>query len=162
MVSPAARARASVPSNCARPRVLALDTTWNMFWKPRPVTWSENDMVSSGMPRRSATSDTARVSEEANAPRMAATLFCAISRCATVPAVVGVEVLSATTRFTLAPPSAAMPPAALISSATSSIPLREFTPNCALGPDNGRMTPTFTARAWARSMVGAAISPAAG
>ena len=60
-----------------------------MCLKPRSVSTSENDMVSSGMPRRSVTSETASVSEDAYAPMMATQRFCVISRCATVAAVVG-------------------------------------------------------------------------
>jgi hypothetical protein len=86
-------------------------------------------MVSSGTSCRSLTSEIAMVSDEANAPRMATTSFCVISRCATVPAVVGVEVESETIRLIFAPPSSLIPPAALISSATSSMPLRELMPN---------------------------------
>src|SRR5690606_3491253 len=84
-------------------------------------------------------------------------------RCATVPAVVGVEVESATIKLIFAPPSALMPPAALISSATNSIPFRELTPNCALAPESGMITPTFTCLACARTgeeTHGAAISDA--
>jgi hypothetical protein len=113
--------------------------------EPRPVIWSANDMVSRGMSRRSVTSAMAIVSDEAKAPRIAVTSFWAMSRCATVAAVAGVDVESATTRLIIAPPSALMPPAALISSATSSMPLREFTPNCPFAPDKGRITPTLTA-----------------
>src|ERR1035437_892238 len=103
------------------------------------------------MSRRSVTSEIAMVSDDAKAPRMAVTSFCVMSRCATVPAVVGVEVASATTRLILAPPSALMPPAALISSATSSMPLRELIPNCALAPDSGMITPMLIGLACARA-----------
>ncbi|KAF0119494.1 MAG: hypothetical protein FD152_4493, partial [Xanthobacteraceae bacterium] len=148
---PASAAMATVPSNCALPMTEALATTWKMFSKPRPVIWSEKDMVSSGTPRRSVTSEMAMVSAEAKAPRMAITSFCAMRRWATLAAVVGVEVESAITRLILAPPRALMPPAALISSATSWMPLRELIPNCALAPDNGRMTPILTVRPWPKA-----------
>ncbi len=46
----------------------------------------------------------------------------------------------------MAPPSDLMPPAALISSATSWMPLRELMPNWALAPESGRITPILTVR----------------
>ena len=101
-------------------------------------------MVNSGIPRRSVTSDIARVRDEANAPKMAQQSFSAIMRCATVAAVVGVEVESAMTRLIFAPPRFLRPPPLLISSTTNSIPWRELMPNCALAPDKGRMTPILT------------------
>jgi hypothetical protein len=137
----------------------ALATTWKMFLKPRPVIWSANDMVRRGISRRSVTSEMAMVSDDAKAPRIAVTSFCVMRRCATVAAVVGVEVESATTRLILAPPSALMPPAALISSATSSMPLRELMPNCAFAPDKGRMTPTLTAAPCAPARRGSRDAP---
>src|SRR5690606_14337441 len=147
-------AMASASSNWARPMTEAFDTTWKMFLKPRPVIWSAKDIVSSGMPRRSVTSEIAMVSEEAKAPRIATTWFCEIIRWATLAAVVGVEVPSATTRLIFAPPRPLMPPAALISSATSSMPLRELMPNWALAPDSGMITPTLTDLGWARTIAG--------
>src|SRR5882724_2648643 len=103
------------------------------------------------MSRRSMTSEIAIVSEDAKAPSRAVMSCWVMSRWATVPAVVGVEVASATTRLIFAPPSSAIPPAVLISSATSSMPLRELTPNWAFGPDSGMMTPTLTGGASARA-----------
>jgi hypothetical protein len=60
---------------------------------------------------------------------MATTTSCLISRCATVPAVVGVEVESATIKLIFAPPSSLIQPVVLISSATSSMSLPELMPN---------------------------------
>ena len=74
-----------------------------MFLNPRPVIWSANDMVRSGISRLSVTSEIAMVSDDANAPRIAVTSFCVMRRCATVAAVVGVDVASATTRLIFAP-----------------------------------------------------------
>src|SRR5690606_5532485 len=153
-VSPAAFAIARASSNCARPIVEAFETTRKTFLKPRSVSWSANDIVIRGMPRRSVTSEIAMESEEAKAPRIATTWFCEIIRWATLAAVVGVEVPSATIRLILAPSRPAMPPAALISSATSSMPLRELMPNWALAPDSGWMTPTLTDLGCARTMAG--------
>jgi hypothetical protein len=76
------------------------------------------------MSARAATSEIASVNDDAYAPRIAVSSFWAIRRWAAAEAAVGFEVASLTTRLILAPPSALMPPAALISSATSSMPLR--------------------------------------
>src|SRR5262249_6406984 len=81
-----------------------------------------------------------------------------------VDAVVGFEVESLTTRLILAPLSALMPPAALISSATSSMPLRELTPNWAFAPESGTTTPILIAAGCAeleRITNGAVMSTAA-
>src|SRR5262245_14665779 len=89
--------------------------------------------------------------------------FWVIRRWATLGAMVGFEVASLTTRLILAPPSALMPPAALIASATNSMPLRQLIPNCALAPDNGWITPILTAGLCAkpeRTTNGATISAA--
>src|SRR5262245_29617755 len=116
------------------------------------------------MSARAVTSEIASVNDDANAPMTAVSSFWVIRRWATVGAVVGFEVASLTTRLILAPPSALMPPAALIVSATSSMPLRQLTPNCALAPDNGWITPTLTVARCAkpeRMTNGATISAAA-
>ena len=86
-------------------------------------------MVMSGIPLRSVTSEIARVSEDAKAPRIAQQLFSAIRRCAMVAALLGVDVESAISREIFVPPKPLSPPLALISSATSSMPCLEFTPN---------------------------------
>ena len=107
-----------------------------------------------GIPLRSVTSDIANVSEEANAPRIAQQLFSAISLCAIVAALFGVDVESAISNEILAPPRPLSPPLALISSATSSTPCFEFTPNCAFAPDRGSITPTLTVFDCANDSIG--------
>src|ERR1700722_6127826 len=99
------------------------------------------------MSRRSVTSEIAIVSDETKAPNTAVISCWVMSLWATLPAVVGVEVASATIRLIFAPPSSAIPPAALISSATSSIPLRALMPNWAFAPDSAMITPTLIAAA---------------
>src|SRR5262245_39256806 len=121
-------------------------------------------MVRKGMSARAVTSEIASVNDDANAPMTAVSSFWLIRRCATVGAVDGFEVASLTTRLILAPPSALMPPAALIASATSSIPLRHFMPHRALAADNGWITPILIVGLCAkpeRMTNGATISAAA-
>ena len=38
---------------------------WKTFLNPRPVIWSEKDIVINGISRRSVTSDSARLSDDA-------------------------------------------------------------------------------------------------
>jgi hypothetical protein len=129
ILPPAASAIARVKLNCARPITEAVAVTLKTLSKPRPVISSAYAWVRNGISARAVTSDITSVNDDAYAPRTAVSSFCVIRRWATVEAVVGFEVASLTTRLILAPPSALMPPAALIVSATNSMPLRQLMPN---------------------------------
>jgi hypothetical protein len=87
----------------------------NTLRNPRSVIWSSNDMVIHGMPRRSATSVTARVAELMPVPSPATTP-CESARFAAATADPTSAPASSMTSSIGAPPRDLMPPAALISS----------------------------------------------
>ncbi len=103
---------------------------------------SANDIVRNGIPRRSATDDAVSVSALAYEPMIASGCTSSIKRAQASAAPAASEVLSRITSLIFAPPSEAMPPARLMSSAAISTPCSEVTPKAARLPVNGISTPT--------------------
>lgn len=113
-----------------------------------PVIWSENDIVRSRNAAALGDLEIAIVKDDAKAPSgddvvLREQALSDIGGCRRRRGRVGYDEIDAGSAQRL------MPPAALISSATSSMPLREFTPDWAFAPESGRITPTLTALPWA-------------
>ena len=98
------------------PNWLPLGVTWNVYLYLSEVIWSFTELVMIGMRLFSATGRIGSVRPEMPVPTAPATFWVLKTRSAVEEAFFGSLVVSTITSLIMAPPSALMPPALLMSS----------------------------------------------